>query len=638
MTKESKKIPRIVWEISILALMLILVISIQFMAPFFSASQARFTRTYASGSMNFNLTVISSGISGSFSSNNYTLDVISGDTAGISENQNYRLLLGSSHLIYTAAIIGVPRFFEQAESPSDPEYSSLQIYQFRTKILGETSIDYVKFTLTKPDGTQIYYTLNTGISRTGDIYVANLDNLSAGNYSYEWYARDLSGQTSQYQKNYVIKKADPGLVVRLNSQENSIAVSKGIAVNISAVSENNSDIFLALFINEQNAKTGKGAIDYLFNSSNYANGIYSIRVSAIGNQNWIDITVRQNITLASISYSNIASDPVNGTVFKPVQLYRFSSQWHDDVSDVVLEFNGIKYSYQKAQLIKAGQTYIKDFGNLSAGVYNYTWHANDTVGAITSLSQMKYVIKRKSTLSILFVDGEERSKIYNKDSLINLTAMLDINDAILLKVIKPDSAITTGSGNARYERLEALDKTGLYTITAEYSGSENYSNSNITRWIYVPSGPDTTPPFMNAQSQSMQKVFGGDEIILSADIADNALLDYAKLNIDNTGSYAVKETKFVNAPFKNITFIWTVPEETANKSALNWFILVNDSSNNIYATPSSSFSVYDWADKNYNHEITMIELSNAIVSYLRGNITQMQISYSIDRWLRGGIY
>ena len=85
MTKESKKIPRIVWEISILALMLILVISIQFMAPFFSASQARFTRTYASGSMNFNLTVISSGISGSFSSNNYTLDVISGDTAGISE-------------------------------------------------------------------------------------------------------------------------------------------------------------------------------------------------------------------------------------------------------------------------------------------------------------------------------------------------------------------------------------------------------------------------------------------------------------------------------------------------------------------------------------------------------------------------
>ncbi|MBI5332625.1 MAG: hypothetical protein HZB65_03565 [Candidatus Aenigmarchaeota archaeon] len=638
MAKESKKIPRIVWEISILALMFILVFSIQYSAQFFAAPEPQFTRTYASGSMNFNLTVISSGISGSFSSNNYTLDIISGDTGGVSENQNYKLLLGSSHLIYTAAIIGAPRFFEQTESPSNPSYNALQIYQFSTKILGETSIDYVKFSLTNPDGTLIYYTLNTGISRAGDIYIVNVNNLSAANYSYEWYARDLSGKSSQYLKNYAIKKADPGLVVRLNSQENNIAVSKGIAVNISAVSENNSDIFLALFINEQSAKTGKGAIDYLFNTSSYANGIYSIRVSAIGSQNWMDITVRQNITVASISYFNIASDPVNGSVFKPVQLYRFLSQWYDDVSDVVLEFNGVKYSYLKGQLIKAGQIYIKDFGNLSAGVYNYTWYANDTVGAITSLSQMKYVIKRKSTQSKLFIDSEEISKIYSKDSLINLTAMLDINDMILLKVIKPDSAIITGSGNSRYERLEALDKTGLYAITAEYSGSENYSNSNITRWIYVPSGPDTTPPFMNAQSQNRQKIFGGDEIILSADIADNALLDYAKLNIDNTGSYAIKETKFVNAPFKNITFVWIVPEPAASKSVLNWFILVNDSSNNIYATPSSSFSVYDWADKNYNREITIIELSNAIVSYLRGNITQVQISYSIDRWLRGGVY
>jgi len=643
---DEKKVPRIAWELGVLGLMIFMVFAVQFMAPLLVSGGGQFIRTYSSGSANFNLTIVQSGVEGNLSSSSYSLSIISGDSGSTMDSTSYKLLIGSGQLIYpTTAIVGPPQFFDHVISPSDAVYSGLQIYQFSAKILGESDIDYVKFTLYKSNGEIVFYTLGSGIDKIGDIYTANFAYLSAGNYTYEWFARDLSGRTAKDQiRPYNIRKASPGLNMTFDGVESSIAVSKGPDVTIRAIAKDNSDLSLILFINGVNVINNVGTIEYIFKTADYQNGFYNIRTSVIGNENWSDETITRNITLASVGYSDVQVNPLNGSVFKPVQLYRFSAKWSGDVSDVILEFNGVNYSYNKRELVKTGTTYMKDLGNLSAGSYVYRWHSNDTIGTITKTEPVVYEIKKAPTITKLFIgkspgnDSSESSKVYAKDVIVNLTTIIDVQlKQLSLKFYKPDGSLSTGSGITRYERFEVLDQTGLYKIISQFDGDQNYSNSNVIKWIVVPSGADSTAPEFTDQNQSTARMFEGQNITVWMNVSDPSLVDYIKVNMNDSGAYNTKETAYANAPYYRISFTWSAPIGTAGRT-IGWMVSANDSFNNMATSTAGSFVVYDWADENYDKLISMAELSRAISKYLGGKGTQLQIASTIQRWLNGGLY
>lgn len=650
MAEQSKKTAT-VWEVSILALMIALVIAIQYATPFFNIPQAQFVRTYSSGSANFNLTTVSSGISGNFSSNSYSLKVIAGDTSGFSSSQSYNLFLGSGQLIYaTTAILGPPQFFEQTATPSNPEYAQFQTYMFSTKILGQDTITYVRFDLYKSGVLYASYTLGNGIlKQQNDLYSLSFSELPAGSYSYQWYAKDSSARDNlDSLVQYTINKASPKLNLTFDNYNGDRSVSKGTIISIKATDVNpNLDIILTT--NGGELISNKNIVQKTFDSSLYNAGNYVITSSVTGNENWSSQTVSNTITVVSALLNNTTTSYPNGTLYVSGQTYRFYAEISGDVADVIFEFNGVNYSFVRGELnrsiINGKLTYFKEFYNLSAGGYTYRWYVKDIIGTIIPGTTTTFVIT-KTPASITTLQGEankfvnEKSRVYPLNTITNITSAINITGkTVSITIIDPSGNSIGDSGIDKYQIVKRLDTLGLYSIVSSFAGDSNTNAVALKKWMvsYDPNNVEITPPTFTFQGQNATRVFEGDTILLWINVSDASLVDNVKLLTNYTGNYIENTSILVNEPSKNATFSFVVPPQTAGKT-IGWRIIANDSFNNIFTSQTLPFDVYDIADMNYDRQLTLTEVVYAIDRRYKQEITISQLLGSIDRWQRSRSY
>ncbi|GEM_PF-5953218 len=652
MAEEKRKTPATIWEITILGLMIGLVVAIQYASPFFNIPQAQFVRTYSSGSASFDSTTVVSGIGGNFSSNSYSLKIVAGDTSGFVSSQSYNLFLGSGQLIYaTTAIIGNPQFFEQTATPTNPEYSQFQSYGFSVKILGQDTINYVRFNLYKSGALYASYTLGNGVSmQQNDVYsIIPFSELPAGSYSYQWYARDSSGRESTDTLTpYTISKANPKLNLTFDNVNSNITIPKGVIVNIKATIINpNLDIILST--NGGEFISNKVSIQKSFSSSSYETGSYAITASVTGNENWSSQSVTNNINIVSALIENITINVNNGSIYTSPQLYRFYSEASGNVSDVIFEFNGINYSYVRGEvnksLISGRIKYFKDFSDLSARNYTYKWYVKDIIGTITSAPSAIYEIK-KVPASIKILQGqassyvEENSRAYPLNTIVNITSIINVTGKTVSTTITDPAGNQIGdSAVDKYQLPKRLDVLGLYSIVSSFTGDANTEAVSLKKWMvsFDSNNIERTPPSFTFQGQNATRVFEGEKILLWINISDSSLVNQVRLLTNYTGNYIENQSILVNEPSKNATFEFLVPPQTAGKT-IGWRIVANDSFNNVFTSQTLPFNVYDIADINYDKQITFMEIVYLIDMRYQGAVSLDQFFRSVDRWQRSSTY
>jgi hypothetical protein len=187
-----------------------------------------------------------------------------------SENKNYT----SKDVSYNVAVLDpdAPHYSNLRVSPiSDSAYVPKANYQFTSTWIDNVAVSDVIFSF-----NNFNYTFLSGqLQKDGNDYLYSLSDLSAGTYTYKWWANDTSGNlVSTPVQNYVVEKGIAALFLTM-SPSNSVnygtttSVScasnnaeSSLAINRNSVLVSNPDVFLFRFGNYNYACTSVATQNY----------------------------------------------------------------------------------------------------------------------------------------------------------------------------------------------------------------------------------------------------------------------------------------------------------------------------------------------------------------------------------------
>jgi len=106
-------------------------------------------------------------------------------------------------------------------------------------------------------------------------------------------------------------------------------------------------------------------------------------------------TTKVNLTSSSVVYSpdvaSLTEYPADPATFSQSTIYQFNTTVTDigSIDDVVLTFNGTNYTASNIS-----SNFYANIANLSVGVYNYSWFANNSIGGINNTESGSYTINK----------------------------------------------------------------------------------------------------------------------------------------------------------------------------------------------------------------------------------------------------
>lgn len=307
----------------------------------------------------------------------------------------------------------------------------------------------------------------------------------------------------------------------------------------------------------------------------------------------IDITPPQ--------FSNFVESPVNNSQYSQSQNYFFNVTITDPNTDKVwINWNGINYT--NGNITNSSATFVFNRSNLAAGIYNYTWWANDTNGNTNSSGTRIYVVaKAFSNTSLIF----DKTSPQTYGTTINASCSL-------LNGIGTPSLYRNGIDVTSENNQNILLAGGTYTYSCNLSESENYTSS------------------YNSSSFTIEKT-SGNIILKLNNVENNASITYGQtINASASTSYGSitlhrngiditsdnNQNRILGAGYYNYTAVSSGDENHSSES-VSYFLTINK------ATPSASLtSSLGWS--------TTYGTPNTI-GYSESNSGDSDITYTIYR-------
>ncbi|MBI1969966.1 hypothetical protein HYS48_04695, partial [Candidatus Woesearchaeota archaeon] len=179
-----------------------------------------------------------------------------------------------------------PYFVEETEFPADPAtYAPGQFYQFNVTCKDNTQCDKVQlnFSGKRNDSTNI-----------SNIYVVNMTDLAAGNYSYNWTGNDTSNnRNTSEQFNYTVNKAITTLDLTINPSNQTVYPDQTTAT----CTANNNQVTITLY---RNGTTVANPETKLF-----AAGSYNYTCIAAESQNYTSARAQNILNIAKNSSAEV---------------------------------------------------------------------------------------------------------------------------------------------------------------------------------------------------------------------------------------------------------------------------------------------------------------------------------------------
>ncbi|MDI6806415.1 MAG: hypothetical protein QMD14_01200 [Candidatus Aenigmarchaeota archaeon] len=194
------------------------------------------------------------------------------------------------------------------------------------------------------------------------------------------------------------------------------------------------------------------------------------------------------LDLVAPIYSNISVSPSSDSEYVINREYEFSLVWSDNVAVSVVQIeHNFTGSFKNETMEKINSIWKTKFVDLSAGIYTWRAHANDTSSNLNSTSWFTYSIKKASSWLNVYLND-----FLNKDIVSILNQPLNIVAETNCK--QPDCSITIRKNGVLIGTLahkvagtvsttDTLTSVGLYRYEVSMSGNQNYTSA--TKNCYV---------------------------------------------------------------------------------------------------------------------------------------------------------
>ncbi len=168
--------------------------------------------------------------------------------------------------------------------------------------------------------------------------------------------------------------------------------------------------------------------------------------------------------------------------------FQANTTWTDNVniSAVIIEANFTNTtSINYTVTTRSGNEYYFtiEVGNQTTGKFvAYKWYANDTSNLWNSTSQFNYTVGKAPTQTRLFLNGTENNKNYQKGSIANITATVNITGKNVT-IVANFTNVTVSLVNGATPQTNMTNTSNLnisvYNITAYFLGDGNYTASSV---------------------------------------------------------------------------------------------------------------------------------------------------------------
>ena len=339
-----------------------------------------------------------------------------------------------------------PNITTLTEYPSDPAtYSQTQIYEFNATVLDVNAISVVLFEIGG---------INYSTYASGNVYNATVTNLSAGTYTYYWFANDsLGNQNDSVNGTYTVNKATPTL-----SLTGTTPITYGTATDFS----------------------GSGCPAQLSCTLNITNGVYaagtiSANYSTVGNVNYTsaydDFTI--TINKAILNGSITGTTPIDYGVVGDV----FGNETNNNDSDVI-------YKLYKDNI----EVSNPDATTLGVGVYNYVYNSTggQNYSVNSSIDTFTLTVGKEAGEVYAYIDNARSN--YLTDNLTALNTYLNgtLNEGVgNINIYLNNILLGSGASPLVFTRNLTV---GSYYFNVTYDGNDNYTadeehwSINITEW------------------------------------------------------------------------------------------------------------------------------------------------------------
>ena len=418
-----------------------------------------------------------------------------------------------------------PNVTDLAEYPSDPAtYSQEIIYNFNATIVDGGRLDDIIFEF---NGTNY-----TATNMSADIFNVSFTNLSAGVYSYRWYANDTAGNINNSATGvYTINKAIPNLTVN-----GTTPIIYGTATDFSG---SGCPLELTCSLDINNTVYGAGTI-----SANY---------STPGNENYTSAYANFTITInkASLTGSITGTSPINYTTAANIT----ANETNNNDSDVI-------YIFHRDDVIISNP----DTTTLGAGTYIYTYNSTGGANYSSNVSIVNF------TLTIDKADGEVYAYVSNRRANYlgnNLTARNEYLNGSLNVGLGDISMYFDNSliGSGAPPLFDVRDfPLGSYYFNVTYDGNDNYTSDeehysiNISVWflsnltgvfnLNIGSGDDAYDISGNSNNGTIEGATWGDDGI------DVTLIDDYDYSVNNNSGLFVLLNDALDMTFIEINYVY----------------------------------------------------------------------------------
>jgi len=280
-------------------------------------------------------------------------------------------------------------------------------------------------------------------------------------------------------------------------------------------------------------------------------------------------------TLVPPNVTSLVESPSDPATYVLGAVYTFNATVVDDgeVNIVAFNFSGTNYSTVHV----GGGVYSVNITGLSGGVYNYNWWANDESDNINSSESGTYTINTETSDLNLTFDNVEGNKTIFEGNSVETNATI-INSTGLPLTIYRDGDVFNSGPNPLYNLTTELIG-GVYNVTAEFAGNENFTASSLTYYLTV----IAFPPTLHSAAESPTD---------PATYVPGAYYEF-NISIADVNAYNVSfEWEGVNyTPSSPATNVWTYNFTDLAAGTYNYKWWSTDIPNNLTDSSSGTYTV-----------------------------------------------
>jgi len=421
-----------------------------------------------------------------------------------------------------ALIIGLT----DIQSVTYPTQTSITAYESNT---GDLDVNY---TLYRNDTGLVNHSTTNGTA--GQI---NTATLGAATYLYifnttgDTFANFTTNATG-VSKQFTVSKGATAIWVTINGTPITTATFNRTQVVNTTVEVNVSGKTVGLAANITGWSDPSSATPLINLTALNTKGVYNFTGYFAGDANYSASSNTTYITVNDVvppAWASNTTKLATGATYAFGANYGFQIDWTDDVAvDKVFFETNLNATLRNFTVpLSAGNTYVINFTDVSAGTYQYKWYANDTSNTWNTTDTLTYSVAQAAPTVRLWINDQEANKQLEQGSAtLNFTATVNTAYAATIYLATNITGWGADKSSSTGTITNLTGSSGFtgnwFNITAYFAQDANYSAASQMYWLNVT--PDVTGPTVRVYDYTNATIRkSGASLTLNISVSDSGV-------------------------------------------------------------------------------------------------------------------